>query len=385
LVIVGTVMSQRVAGPTYGSTHLYAVGISGSSSGKQQLLDCVKEALREIGAVDRIGPDDFRSSVGLINFLRRQSAFCSVMDEYGQVLQRIGNKRAGGFEQDLISIWQQLWGLNWTYYHSPAAAREKSKRIFSPAFSIFGVSVPEQFYGAVTLKQIAGGLLNRHLIIRGDDRPPLQDRAEGSWKLPAKLKEELKGLYRPRPRPSILDQTLDQIDEIEDLDDEAFEPEIRMPWGVGAKQIWTTLIAKLREEPDELRRNLFARVPEMTIRIATEIAFGRYSPTVDQTDMEWARAWCLESAEGLHRDVLKYGVEPLDFPALCQKILKLAAAEGGRITKRDLSRRCLNSLVKAKDLQDAIDYLIKAELLRADNRPAGPKGGRPSDGYALCE
>ena len=75
----------------------------------------MKEAFGAIGALDRIGPGDFRSSVGLINTLRKQSVFCSRIDEYGAVLQRISNKGAGGFEQDIVSILQQLWGLNWTY------------------------------------------------------------------------------------------------------------------------------------------------------------------------------------------------------------------------------------------------------------------------------
>jgi hypothetical protein len=359
------------------------VGIGGSASGKQQGIDSVKEAFSEISALERIGPGDFRSSVGLINALRQQSVFCSPIDEYGAVLQRISNKGAGGFEQDIISILQQLWGLNWTYYNSPAAAREKSQRIFAPAFSILGLSVPEQFYGAVKFSQIASGLLNRHLIIRGNDRPPLQNRADNSWKLPAALKQELKGLYQPRPKTSADDIKQKDMDQ---LDDWSFEPAVRMSWGSdGAKQVWTMLIAELREERDELKRNLFARVPEMTVRLATIVAFGRGSLIVEQTDMEWARALALKSAETLHEGVLKYTVDPQDFAGLCQKIQELTAANNGWISRRDLKRRCITLIVKASDLDSAINYLIEAERLRRDDQPPGPKGGRPSPGYALCE
>jgi hypothetical protein len=159
LVTVGTLMGQRVAGPTQGSTHLYVVGISSSGSGKQQCVDCGKEAFSAIIALERIGPGDFRSSVALVNALKVQSVFCSFVDEYGLVLQRIGDKRGGGYEYDVLSILQQLWGHNWAYYNTPASAREPSKRIFAPAFSILGLSVPDQFYGAVTFKQIAGACL----------------------------------------------------------------------------------------------------------------------------------------------------------------------------------------------------------------------------------
>jgi hypothetical protein len=155
LVAVGTLMGQRVAGPTQGSTHLYVVGTSPSGTGKQQGIDSGKDLFSAIGALECIGAGDFRSSVALVNALRAQSVFCSFVDEYGLVLQRIGDKRGGGYEYDVLSILQQLWGHNWAYYNTPASARQKSKRIFAPALSIFGLSVPEQFYGAVSFKQIA--------------------------------------------------------------------------------------------------------------------------------------------------------------------------------------------------------------------------------------
>jgi hypothetical protein len=306
------------------------------------------------------------------------------------VLQRIGDKRSGGYEYDVISILQQLWGHNWTFYNTPAAAREKSKRIFAPSFSILGFSVPEQFYGAVTLKQIAGGLLNRHLIIRGKDRPPLQRRADNSWKLPALLKEELQGFYRPKKlsRDEILGTHASEIkkpDEQAKEDDKAFDPEIRMSWGVGAEQIWIDLTKELREERDELRCKLFARVPEMMIRIATIVAFGRYSLTVDKADMEWARALALKSAETLYDGVLKYTVDPQGFAALCVKVTDLAAASSDKfISTRDLKRRCTTLIAKGGDLDVAIKHLVQAERLRPETRQ-NPKGGKPSPGYVLCE
>ena len=51
----------------------------------------------------------------------------------------------------------------------------------------------------------------------------------------------------------------------------------------------------------------------MTIRLATIIAFGRYSRTVDQLDMQLARELARESAETLHEGVLKYTEDPQSF------------------------------------------------------------------------
>jgi hypothetical protein len=381
LVVVGTLIAQRVMGPEGGSTQLYVVGVSGTGSGKQQGIDCAKEALSEVGAGNCIGAGDFRSSVGLVLELTVRSVFCSFIDEYGLVLQRIGDKRAGGFERDTISIMQQLWGLNWTFYNSPAAAQKPSKRIFAPTISIFGLSVPQQFYGALNYKQVSGGLLNRHLIIRGNDRPPRQDRRENSWKLPGALKEELSGFYKPRLKPTT--QEIMEAD-AEGFDDPSFEPGIRMTWGVGAKQVWTDLADNLREEKDEVRCSLFARVPEMTIRIATIVAFGRHSTTIDQADMKWAAALTMKSAETLYEGVLRYTVDPQGFAGLCDKILEQAKAHGGWISLRDLKRRCTTLIGKGGDLDAALKHLRDAERIRLEVRQ-NARGGPASEGYRLLE
>jgi hypothetical protein len=383
LVTFATVIGQRVAGPTHGSTHVYVALLAPTAAGKRQPIDNGKETLRAVGAADRIGSGDFRSSVALVNALRAQSVFCSFIDEYGLVLQRVCHKGAGAYEQDLIGVAQSLWGLNWTFFNSPASARQKQKQIFAPQFSICGVSIPQQFYRAVSSKEISGGFLNRHLILRGDDRPELRKRAQDSWKLPDKLRDELSEMYRPRSglKP-ILDE--DQNDDRENIDDEPFDPEIEMVWGIGAEQVWLDLVGELKKETDDVRRDLFARVGEMVIRFATIVAFGRHSLTVDRADMEWARALVMESAESLHRDVLKYTVDMQDFPGLCQRIMELATPHRW-ISARDLKRGCQNYLKKGGDLDGAIKHLVEAERLVWEVRGGGPKGGRSSPGYALCD
>jgi hypothetical protein len=244
----------------------------------------------------------------------------------------------------------------------------------------------------VSSDEISGGFLNRHLIIRGGSRPALREREDGSWKLPDRLRDELKEMYRP---PSglkgILEKSMDEEDDNENIDDEPFDPEIKMAWGSGAKEIWFDIDAELLKETDPLRIDLFARVGEMTVRLATIVAFGRGSRTVDKVDMEWARALVKESTEGLHRDVLKYSINMQDFPGLCQRILELAYANFAKtkdrfIKRRLISRGCTNFLKKGADLKAALDHLVAAERLEFACRPAkGDKGGRSSDGYVLLE
>jgi hypothetical protein len=134
----------------------------------------------------------------------------------------------------------------------------------------------------------------------------------------------------------------------------------------------------------------------MTVRIATIIAFGRYSLTVDQADMKLARALAMKSAETLHDGVLKYTIDPQGFAALCQKVIDFAAAStemyqppGSNIScnfisVRDLKRKSTVLMGKGGDLDAVLKHLSEAERLRYVVRQ-NPKGGQPSPGYVLCE
>jgi hypothetical protein len=378
LVAVGTFIGHRVAGPTRAGTHLYVVMIAPTGSGKQAPIDRLKNAFQSVGAGELIGPSDFRSSVGLINTLKERSLLACCIDEYGAVLQRIAHKSAGNYEMDLMNIMQQIWGLNYAPYNSPAAAREKSERIFAPAVSIAGYSTAETFYGAVKDKQISGGLLNRHLIIEAQQKVELNKPAPGSWKVPPTLLVSLRSLYKPR---NALQDALNTKVEEADLGI-SFEPEITMGWGPGAEVIFDELARTVRDEPDQLRRNLFIRVAELTVRVATIVAFGRSSRTVDEPDMVWARALVLESAETLYAGVRKYTVDPQDFAGLCQRILDLLEQSAGRITKRELNRRCTNYIRRGTDLEGALKHLKEAELIR-ESTPS--TGGRPSTIFEKLE
>jgi hypothetical protein len=384
LVAVGTLIGHRVAGPTRAGTHLYVVMIAPTGSGKQSPMNGLKNAFQAIGAERLIGPGDFRSSVGLVNTLKERSLLACCIDEYGAVLQRIVHSSAGNYEMDLMNILQQVWGLSYAPYNSPAAAREKSVRIFAPALSIAGYSTAETFYGAVKDKQISGGLLNRHLIIEAQqEKIELHKPAPGSWKVPPALVASLKSLHRPQTGQTGWKELLAKTPkEITEALAASFDPQITMGWGPGAEAIFDHLARTVHDEPDQLRRNLFIRVAELTVRVATIAAFGRASHTVDRPDMEWAHKLVLGSAETLHAGVKKYTVDPQDFAGLCRRILDLLVEYGGRITKREIKRRCTNYINRGTDLDGALKHLAEAELIREHIET---NGGRSSIIYEKCE
>ena len=69
VTVVGTLIGRRAAGPTRSATHLYAVGIAPTGSGKQHLLDSVIRLMEAAKASNHIGPSKFFSLSAVLDLL----------------------------------------------------------------------------------------------------------------------------------------------------------------------------------------------------------------------------------------------------------------------------------------------------------------------------
>jgi hypothetical protein len=364
LLIVTMLMGRRVEGPTKGGTQLYVIGIAPTATGKQHQMDCAKAALRAAGAEDRIGPDDIRSSVGLVGVIEKRKVFLSLIDEFGNMLERSTGSDSNSWGRDTFAVLRKLWGLHRTWYDSPVAARKDSIPIWWPYVCVGGFGTPPTVFGAMLGSQAEDGLLNRLLFIEGDPRPLAQhDRVGAAWEVPERLAARLKVLY-----PLVAEPV------------DGSGPQVKLTFGSpGAQQMVVDLERELlHEERDQLKRNLFNRVPEMIVRIATIAAYGRFSRTVDEADMEWAKALVMKSARTLHAGYLKYREEPLSLNRLCIQITDwLEAEKDGCLTKNEVARRARPLIRKGLDLKDAIHQLEQEEeRIKVEwNRQTG---GRPS-------
>src|SRR5262249_44036002 len=124
-----------------------------------------------------------------------------------------------------------------------------------------------------------------------------------------------------------------------------FKPPIVMGWAPGAEAIFRKLADKIRQEPDPLRRQMFVRLPETVVRLATIVAFGRSTWALAVPDVLWAQAVALESAEKVLAGVLKYGTDPQDFAVQCRMVLQMIEDSPDRsdagnpmMTMRDFTR-----------------------------------------------
>jgi len=174
LLIVTMLMGRRVEGPTKGGTQLYVIGIAPTATGKQHQMDCAKSALRAAGAEGLIGPDDIRSSVGLVSVIEKREIFLSLIDEFGNMLERSTGSDSNSWGRDTFAVLRKLWGLHRTRYDSPVAARKDSVSVWWPFVCFAGYGTPATVFGAMLGSQAEDGLLNRLLFIEGDPRPLAQ-------------------------------------------------------------------------------------------------------------------------------------------------------------------------------------------------------------------
>jgi hypothetical protein len=219
----------------------------------------------------------------------------------------------------------------------------------------------------------------------GDKRAPKQDPILGD--VPLLLAARLKALGPTVDVDAILNRPTSEIKSPKESKDEKPIPvpitaEVKLQWGPGAKEVWDELDS-LALEPDRMKQNMFARVGDMTVRLASIVAFGRGSRTVDKPDMLWARAIAMRSAQDMYEAVLKHMEDPKSHNAMCQAILDmLAESSDGFVRRRDIARKTRKYKTKGGDLNAAFDQLTAEERITFVVRDTG---GRPSSGYRLCQ
>jgi hypothetical protein len=386
LVTVGTLMGRRVMTPTRGVTHLYVVGVAESATGKQHPADCLKEALTVAG-MSRVLCGEIKSQAALARILSVQGPIvCAVIDEYGLVLDRLVRSNATSSEMSLMSDMRILWGTQFgKQYHTATPLDRPVELIYGPAFSIFALSIPEDVGAAFKSRQIFGGFFNRHLYLIGDKRAPKQDPVPGN--VPPLLAARLKALGPPSSLDDILNRKASEIKSPKESKDEKPIPvpitaQVELRWGPGAKAVWDQLDSLASDsEPDRMKRTMFVRVSDMTVRLASIVAFGRGSRTVDEPDMLWARAITMRSAQDMYEAVLKHMEDPKSHNAMCQEILDMfAESPDGFVSHRDIARKTRKYKAKGGDLKAALDQLKEEERIEVETRKTA---GRNSLGYRL--
>jgi hypothetical protein len=337
--------------------------------------------MTELGAKELIGPDEFASAPGFINRLKRNPLLICFVDEIGDELAKFNDQQGNPYVAAHVGLFKKLYNV-WEVVDTAEKVGTETENITWPAVSLVGAATPEMFFAGIKPKDLESGFANRLMILpfEGVERPPEQRRPR-NWDVPPKeLVEGLKRLPRQKPHSAVdLDAPRGKLWKPRRLE--------MMPWGPGAEdenyRFSQRLDALLATDPR--RDQLSKRGAENAVRLATNLAVGRGSSTVDLEDIRWGIAFAERSIEAAYGGNEKYMHEYYAFPKFCAKVLAKITADPRRFrTEAELRNDFRNHSKTIFDLDNVLRQLaLERRIIRGTRK--GTRGPASDHGYTLTD
>ena len=353
VTVVGTLIGRRAAGPTRSATHLYAVGIAPTGSGKQHLLDSVIRLMEAAKAGGHIGPSKFFSLSAVLELLSSKPLVLCPQDEIGVFLKAVTSKRATSHEAAVSQILRALWGISFATMPTPAWAQRETQLISSPALSIFGVSTLEEFHAALQGESVANGFINRFLALTSNIRAPDRDSENDPSCVPASLGRDLQALYLWSGPESLI-----QIGN----PSARIQPEI-LPWASKeAHHCYSDFTRVVEDHVDGHQGSgaYLARCAETAVRLATIRAAGRWGrgASIDLSDIEWGVGVAWTAGQALAAAAQDF-LPQNERSEMAEKILSYVRRRHTSVKPRDI-QQFIRGRIRSRDIKDILAQLVEA-------------------------
>ncbi len=385
LCALGALMGRKYRTQTNLRTNLYVVGMAGSGGGKDHARGAIKEAFIAAGLQRYLGGNRIASGSGLLTALYRQPSSLFQLDEFGQFLGNIVNKRHA--PKYLAEIWDLLTELytsaGGTFFGAEYADQQQRPRqdIAQPCCCVHATSVPEPFWAALQEGSMIDGSLARFLVFQTDhDVPDRNRRPKPIGNVPADLIEALQAIVAgvaghgrgnlatlvegpmivpdpyPVPMAPEAEQLFDQLDEV--------------------------LTARQREAVGTNRSAVLARVWENTAKVALikAVSANPQAPVIQLEDAEWARIVVERCVTTIITEAERHIAENRT-QAYHQKVLRLIQGAGERgLSRNEITRR--TQFLDRKQREDILGALVEAGQVELDIETTA---GRQAAIYRMAE
>ncbi len=378
IACAGTAMAHKVQSPTRLRTNFYTLGLAPSGAGKDHARKCVVNLMRYSGLDGLIGGEP-ASGAGMLTAIREGGGRCLIQwDEFGRVLRSLTHRNAGSHQADILKNMVDLFSsANSVFAGTQYADHEgkmKRKPIDQPCLSIYGTTVPENFFSSITQSDAVDGFLARFLVMESQDYTLKAARPVADINDPPE--ELLNELRRWKDAPS-------NYDPKGNIDGVLRICPMVVSYSAEAEQLIEAYSESMRARVIEESRkrsglsSLYARCAEHAIKLAL---IAHEGDTIDTGAMQWGIAtanWCASYLT----DAVTQNVAANDFERASKRIVAVIREGAGEwVAHRTLVRKTQSISLKqrAEIVQNLVDGgLVDVEKVEHEG------AGRPTVRYRV--
>ena len=340
---------------------LYFMCIAKSGQGKENTKTVIESVLDNSGHIDLMAGDGYTSSGAVYSLLRHKPTHITVMDEFGKRLESIA-KSSNSNKEDALQALMEAWGRchgtirpdNYSLMNMSSKQQQEAmdRSTIKPAITLMGMSVPKNFYGALSTGRIVDGFLNRFIVVES--------------KLPRVV-----GKMVPFREPSHaicewvrkMRETKNEMEELAKNNSELDFKQRVLTFDNESKDLLTTLAYKLIEEQDALEKDglevLLSRTREKAMRLALICALAdNHNTNIIRSDItKWAIDY-VYYYDQLLVDNCEDKVAGSETESKIKQVLSFIRSQGDiGISKRDIDRREIFRSMKSYEVKEIIERL----------------------------
>jgi len=381
LCAVGAAVGRQIyTGTPRTGTALYWLTIAPTASGKERPQEAIKQIFEGAG-LSHLVKSSVSSSAKLGVSLQEKPLQIQIIDEIGKVLRKFIGRNASTQELSLLDDYCTVWGKNLGSFSPEGVTTRGDICIKRPSLTLLGATTPVNFYKQLRSDQVAGGFLNRFIVLHRFKRMTENKTPKPEENVPHQLIDAIRTLHTFQDgiqRQSTV-STLPEHTPSLFVVPTAAEAEILL-----AEYRLKTRDMILKSDSDPIFE-IWARAAEMVKRISLILACARhwrdmYKCEIQPGDVRFASSlidWSMSTfMEGIRNHMAEN-----EYQANSKLVLNLVREAGkSGITKTDLYRK-IDGRLSARDIQGIIGSLSDSGSLKALEEKAGPAGGRPKVSY----
>lgn len=378
LASFGTLAGRRYAGPTDLRTNIYAVGIADSGGGKDHPLRAAAKLLLAVEpSGSLIGGSKIASGQALLTEVTANPTILFALDELGFFFQVAGNRdKAPSHKTEIVDNLVELYSMADSMFLGTAYANQKERKkepIIQPCVSLFGVTTPASFWGALSSGNALDGSLARMLIFESENHYP-DPRHDLDFKAIPEFLLANAGMIRDGVEGHLCFPL---------GEGSAATPKpYRVPYAneiaaERARDIREHQTVLLREHQGTNNTSILARLAENCFKLALvkAISYAPRDPKIRLADLEWGYEMSWRSVQSL-MNAVRDTIADNEQEAAVKRVLKMISGAGSAgITLSQLTRttQFLDSRRRNAILLD----LVESDSIHMLKLESDKEGGRP--------